>query len=143
MADLADMMETFGRNTEKLIPDYATKKAMTAAGAEVLTKALQAETRAKHYQRDGRKGSKRKVKHLADSVTFENTDVNGIDNGNSVVGFQGKDESGINHARIARFLNDGTIKMRGDHFVDNVRRSASPAVFAAEKKIYDAMCGGK
>ena len=143
MADLADMMETFGRNTEKLIPDYATKKAMTAAGAEVLSKALQAETRTKHYQHTGKKGSKRKVKHLADSVAFENTDVNGIDNGNSVVGFEGKDESGINHARIARFINDGTIKMRGDHFVDNVRRATAPAVFAAEKKVYDAMGGGK
>lgn len=143
MADLADMMETFGRNTEKLIPDYATKKAMTAAGAEVLSKAIQAETRTKHYQHTGKKGSKRKVKHLADSVAFENTDVNGIDNGNSVVGFQGKDESGINHARIARFINDGTIKMRGDHFVDNVRRATAPAVFAAEKKVYDAMGGGK
>nr|DAT11343.1 MAG TPA: type I neck protein [Caudoviricetes sp.] len=143
MADFADMMETFGRNTEKLIPDYATKKAMTAAGAEILSKALQAETRTKHYQHTGKKGSKRKVKHLADSVAFENTDVNGIDNGNSVVGFQGKDESGINHARIARFINDGTIKMRGDHFVDNVRRATAPAVFAAEKKVYDAMGGGK
>lgn len=143
MADLADMMETFGRNTEKLIPDYATKKAMTAAGAEALTQALKAETRSKHYQHDGKKGSKRKIKHLADSVAFENTDVNGIDNGNSIVGFQGKDESGINHARIARFLNDGTIKMRGDHFIDNVRRAATPAVFEAEKKVYEAMGGGK
>ena len=69
--------------------------------------------------------------------------MNGIDNGNSIVGFQGKDESGINHARIARLLNDGTIKMRGDHFVDNVRRAAAPAVFEAEKKVYEAMGGGK
>lgn len=143
MADLADMMETFGRSTEKLIPDYATKKAMTAAGAETLTQALKTETRSKHYQRDSKKGSKRKIKHLADSVVFENTDVNEIDNGNSVVGFQGKDESGINHARIARFLNDGTIKMRGDHFVDNIRRATAPAVFEAEKKVYDAMTGDK
>lgn len=143
MADLSDLMEEFGRNAEKLsIPDHATKKAMTAAGAKVLAESLRETTRSKHYQKPGKKGSKRKVKHLADSIAFENKDVDGIDNGNSVVGFQGKDESGVNHARIARFLNDGTIKMQGDHFVDNVRRSVAPAVFEAEKKVLEAKKGG-
>lgn len=143
MADLDQLMENFGRNVEKLaVPDQVTRKAMTAAGAKVFTEALQKETRAKHYQSAGKKGSKRKVKHLADSITFDNTDVNGIDNGNSVAGFQGKDESGINHARIARFLNDGTIKMKGDHFVDNVRREVAPAVFEAEKKVLNSVNGG-
>lgn len=142
MADLGDMMQTFARNAEKLaVPDQATRKAMTAAGAEVYVEALRKETRARHYQHSGKKGSKRKVKHLADSITFENKDVNGIDNGNSVAGFQGRDESGVNHARIARFLNDGTVKMHGDHFVDNVRRASSAAVFEAEKKVFEA--GGK
>lgn len=143
MADLDKLMENFGRSVEKMaVPDQSTRKAMTAAGAEVFIEALKKETRARHYRSPGKKGSKRKVKHLAESITFDNRDVDGIDNGNSVAGFQRKDESGINHARIARFLNDGTFKMKGDHFVDNVRREAAPAVFEAEKKVLDSLNGG-
>lgn len=139
MADFGQLLEDFGRNTEKMIvPDQAKRKAMTAAGAEVLTEALKKETRLKHYQAGRKIG---KVKHLADSITFENKDVDGIDNGNSVVGFTGKDESGINHARIARFLNDGTKYIVGDSFVDNTRRENSKAVFAAQKAIYDGNGG--
>ncbi|WP_283582922.1 HK97 gp10 family phage protein [Limosilactobacillus difficilis] len=134
MADLDKLMENFAERAEKLVvPDQAKRKAMTAAGAEVLTKALKEETRDKHY-RIRKIG---KVKHLADSVTFQNTDVNGEDNGNSVVGFQGK-ESGINHARIARFLNDGTKYITGDSFVDNTRRDQAAKVLAAEKAVYDS-----
>lgn len=104
MASLDSLMQTFANNAEKFaIPDVATKKEMTAAGAKVLAESLKATTKERHYQKDGKKGSKRKVKHLANSIAFENNDVDDIDNGNSIVGFQGKDESGINHARIARF----------------------------------------
>lgn len=143
MASLDSLMQTFARNAEKFaIPDTATKKEMTAAGAKVFTESLKATTKEQHYQKDGKKGSKRKVKHLADSIVFENNDVDGIDNGNSIAGFQGKDESGINHARIARFLNDGTIKLQGDHFVDVTRKESAPAVFEAEKKVLDAKRGG-
>lgn len=135
MADFANLLENFGRNAEKMIvPDQAKRKAMTAAGAKVYTEALKKETRNRHYQAGRKIG---KVKHLADSITFDNKDVDGVDNGNSVAGFTGKDESGINHARIARFLNDGTKYIVGDSFVDKTRRSSASAVFAAEKAIYD------
>lgn len=135
MTDFANLMENFGRNTEKMIiPDQAKRKAMTAAGATVLTEALKKETRKRHYQAGRKIG---KVKHLADSITFENKDVDGVDNGNSVAGFTGKDESGINHGRIARFLNDGTKYITGDNFVDNTRRASVAAVFEAERKIYE------
>lgn len=143
MASLDNLMQVFAKNAEKFtIPDLATKKAMTAAGAKVYTEKLKVATRERHYQKEGKKGSKRKVKHLADSISFENTDVDGIDNGNSVAGFQGKDESGVNHARIARFLNDGTVKLTGDHFVDTTRKESASAVFEAEKKILDISRGG-
>lgn len=135
MADFAGLLENFGRNAEKMIvPSQAKRKAMTAAGATVYTEALKKETRKRHY-RAGRKLGK--VKHLADSITFDNKDVDGADNGNSVAGFTGKDESGINHARIARFLNDGTKYIAGDSFVDNTRRESVAAVFEAERKIYE------
>lgn len=140
MADFANLMEDFGCNAEKLIvPDQTKRKAMTAAGAKVLTDALAKEVRSKHYQANRKLG---KVKHLADSVSFDNKDVDGIDNGNSVVGFTGKDESGINHARIARFLNDGTKYITGDGFVDHTRHDSVEAVFAAEKAVYDNVKGG-
>lgn len=139
MADFANLMEEFGRNTEKMVvPDQAKKKAMTAAGAKVFAEELQKTTRSKHYQAGRKIG---KVKHLADSITFENKDVDGIDNGNSVAGFTGKDESGINHARIARFLNDGTKYITGDAFVDHTRRDSVAAVFAAENAVYNGTGG--
>ena len=135
MSELANLIVDLGRKTEKmLVPGLATRKAMTAAGATVYTEALKKETRKRHYQAGRKIG---KVKHLADSITFDNKDVDGVDNGNSVAGFTGKDESGINHARIARFLNDGTKYIAGDSFVDNTRRESVAAVFEAERKVYE------
>lgn len=140
MADFGNLLEEFGRNTERMIiPDKTTKQKMTAAGAKVLSDALQKETRGKHYQAGRKIG---KVKHLADSITYEEKDVDGVDNGNSVVGFTGKDESGINHARIARFLNDGTKYITGDSFVDRTRRGSVSAVFAAQQAVYNGTGGG-
>ena len=136
MASLDEMLETFGRNAEKfIIPDQETKKAMTKAGAEKLAENLRKEARTKHYQANRKIG---KVKHLADSVDIENCDIDEIANGNSIAGFTGKDESGINHARIARFLNDGTVKLQGDHFVDNACRESADDIFTAERKVYES-----
>ena len=135
MTDFAGLLENFGKNTEKMVvPDLAKRKAMTKAGAEVLAENLRKETKARHYQAGRKIG---KVKHLADSIDVDNRDVDGIDNGNSVTGFTGRDESGINHARIARFLNDGTKYITGDSFVDNTRRTSVAAVFEAERKVYE------
>lgn len=140
MANLADLMENFGRNAEKMIvPNHNKRKAMTAAGAKVYTEALERTTRSRHYQAGRKVG---KIKHLADSITFDNRDVDGVDNGNSVAGFTGRGDSGIDHARIARFLNDGTKYIVGDSFVDKTRRESADAVFAAEKKVYDETGGG-
>ena len=139
MADFAGLLENFGKNTEKMVvPDLVKRKAMTKAGAEVLAENLRKETKARHYQAGQKIG---KVKHLADSIDVDNRDVDGIDNGNSVTGFTGRDESGINHARIARFLNDGTKYIAGDSFVDRTRLSSVDEVFAAEKAIYDGTGG--
>lgn len=135
MPDFSELLENYGRETEKMvIPNQAKRKAMTAAGAAVYTEALKKTTRSRHYQAGRKIG---KVKHLADSITFENKDVDGVDDGNSVAGFTGRDESGINHARIARFLNDGTKYIIGDGFVDKTRRASVAAVFAAERKVYE------
>lgn len=129
MDDLSQMLETFGRNAEKFaIPDHATKKAMTAAGAKVLADELRKVT-------PRSKKANSKYGHLQDNVGFQNTDIDGEDDGNSVVGFGQK-------AYIARFLNDGTVKMKATHFADNARRDSADKVFAAQKKVLDARNGG-
>ena len=71
-----------------------------------------------------------KYGHLQDNVGYQNTDIDGEVDGSSVVGFGKK-------AYVARFLNDGTVKMRATHFVDNARRESADDVFDAERKIYD------
>lgn len=129
MDDLGKMLEVFGKNAEKfVIPDHATKKAMTAAGAKVLADELRKAT-----PRSTKKNPK--YGHLQDNVGFQNVDIDGEDDGNSVVGFGQK-------AYIARFLNDGTVKMKATHFADNARRDSADKVFAAEKKVLDARNGG-
>ena len=136
MTDFAGLMENFGKNTEKLVvPNLKKRKAMTKAGGEVLKERLRNETKARHYQATRKIG---KMKHLADSVAVDNKDVDGIDNGNSVVGFT-MSEDGFDHARVARFLNDGTKYITGDGFVDKTRYNSSKEVFMAEKAVYDGL----
>lgn len=128
--ELDEMMQVFYRQAEKqVVPDLATKQAMTAAGAKVLADQLRENT-----PRSNKKNPK--YGHLQDNVGFEASDIDGEANGNSVVGFGKK-------AYIARFLNDGTIKMKATHFVDNSRRQAAADVFKAQQAVYEAKRGGK
>lgn len=126
--DLASMMETFATNAEKLlVPDTQTKQAMTEAGAKVMAERLKENTpRSNHNDV--------KYSHLQDNIGYQNTDIDGEVDGSSVVGFGKK-------AYVARFLNDGTVKMRATHFVDNARRESADDVFDAERKIYDERMG--
>lgn len=127
--DFAEMMNRMADDIERrVIPNMATKQAMTEAGAKVMADQLRAATPRSNHQ-DVKYG------HLRDNVTYQATDIDGEKNGNSVVGFGKK-------AYVARFLNDGTVKMKGNHFVDNVRKSSSEDVFNAERKAYDEQLGG-
>ncbi|GAX06946.1 hypothetical protein IWT25_02294 [Secundilactobacillus pentosiphilus] len=130
MADLDEQMMAWYRQVGKLIPSTTKKVVMTTAAGEVLRGELAKTTRAKHYQENRTKG----VKHLADSVELNPNDIGGEVNGSTVVGFTGKD--GINHGRIARFLNDGTKKIVGDQFVDHSREIARPLMLKAEYEAY-------
>lgn len=126
--DLASMMETFATNAEKLlVPDTQTKQAMTEAGAKVMAERLKENTpRSNHNDV--------KYSHLQDNIGYQNTDIDGEVDGSSVVGFGKK-------GYVARFLNDGTVKMPATHFVDNTRRESADDVFDAERKIYDERMG--
>lgn len=102
---------------------------ITKAGADVLAEKLQEATKEKHPDT---KGSGGKYGHLSEDISASTGDVDGEHNGKSVTGFGDK-------AFIARFLNDGTKKLRGDHFVDDARDDAKDAVFEAEAEEYKAI----
>lgn len=133
VTELDAQLNEWFEKVKKLVPTTAERAEMTAVGAEVLKNNLISETRQKHY----RNTKHRKTKHLADSIASENKDFDGIVDGNSVVGFEKKSISGVNHARIARFLNDGTKKLVGDHFYTDTVKESEKAVFMAEKAVYD------
>lgn len=99
---------------------------ITKAGADVLADKLQEATKAKHPDTKGDGG---KYGHLSDDVGSATGDIDKEHNGNSVAGFGYK-------AFVARFLNDGTKHIHGDHFVDNARDDAKDGVFMAEAEKY-------
>ena len=99
---------------------------ITKAGADVLATKLQEVTKEKHPDTKGDGG---KYGHLSANIRSAAGDIDGDHNGKSTAGFGSK-------AYIAGFLNDGTKKLRGDHFVDNARDDAKNDVFAAEAEEY-------
>lgn len=126
--DFEDIMTGLSNIDEKVIPDTTTKRKMTEAGAKVLADNLKEATpRTKHNDV--------KYGHLQDNVTYQDTDIDGEENGSSTVGYGKK-------AYVARFLNDGTVKMPATHFVDNVRRESSDEVFKAQREAYDKLMRG-
>ncbi|KRN80646.1 HK97-gp10 family putative phage morphogenesis protein [Fructilactobacillus lindneri] len=125
---LDEQMAEMMRKINRAVPTAEAKKQITKVGANKFADVLQKNTRASHYQ-DRKLG---KVKHLADSIKVVNKDLDGVQNGNSTVGFEDASDSGINHGRIARFLNDGTSHhLKGDHFVDKARDESKDEVFQA------------
>lgn len=115
------------------------RETVNKAGAEVLNAKLAESAKDKHYQLPARNGhSKRGVAHLADSVISGQLEGQGA-NGDIAVGFakngtKGDGGKSINHARIARFLNDGTVKMQGDHFWEQAIQESSDEVLDAQAK---------
>lgn len=99
---------------------------ITKAGADVYAEKLAETTKEKHPNTKGDGG---KYGHLSENISSAAGDIDGDHNGSSTVGFHNK-------AYIARFLNDGTKNIHGDHFVDNARDDAKDAVFSAEAEKY-------
>ena len=127
--ELDDQMESWLHGVKDLIPDTSVKSAMTAAEAKEYAKVLHKNT-PRSDDEDSKYG------HLQDNVAIQKSDVDGIANGNALVGFKKK-------AYVARFLNDGTVKMEATHFVDNSRQEAKEAVFKAGMEVYKAKTGGE
>lgn len=127
MSGLDDALNDWLKDVESAQKlSIAEQAEITKAGADVLQKKIADETKSKHYSK-----KKRPVNgHMADSVIVINTDVDGVKTGVSTVGFDKY------HAGNARRLNDGTKRIKADHFIDNARDSATDAVMDAESKTY-------
>ncbi|MGO2723003.1 MAG: hypothetical protein ACTIAG_04595 [Lactobacillus sp.] len=132
--NLDEQLDSFVKQVGKTIPNDAQKHEMTKAGADVLVDRLRTATREKHYQKNRNTS---KVKHLADSV-----DAESFDETDQKVGYETAAVSGINHARIARLLNDGWKGHPGDHFQSIALKQAEPDVFKAEQAEYQKITGG-
>lgn len=118
-------MNTLSDNLQsaaQLTPQERSK--ITLAGANVFKDELEKVTREKHLS--NKKGGK--YGHMADGLTANNKNVDGILDGKSTVGWSSKF-----HATNARRLNDGTKKYTADHFVTNVQNSEKVA-----EKVRDA-----
>lgn len=128
-----DMNEALGQWLKQVSKaaqlSISDQEKITKAGADVYAKKLAETTKEKHPNTKGTGG---KYGHLSEDISSATGDIDKEHNGNSVAGFGDK-------AFVARFLNDGTKKIHGDHFVDNARDDAKDAVFAAEKEKYEAI----
>ena len=130
MDDFINQLQNYSDNLDSLVPSIEQKQRITQAGAKVLKKNLQEVTPVSKLNR-------KKDKHLKEYVMSQDTNVDGQEDGSSTVGFGKK-------AYIARFLNDGTVKMPATHFVDNAVNESKKEVLLANKAEYDKiMRGGK
>lgn len=130
MDDFINQLQNYSDNLDSLVPSIEQKQRITQARAKVLEKNLQEVTPVSKLNR-------KKDKHLKEYVMSQDTNVDGQEDGSSTVGFGKK-------AYIARFLNDGTVKMPATHFVDNAVNESKKEVLLANKAEYDKiMRGGK
>lgn len=110
MADqLGDWLEMIHKNAVDI--NVLRRAEITKAGAEVFEKELEAVTRDKHYSCHDDKV----YGHMADGISYMNSDIDGTKNGKSTVGFKNR-----YHGMNAMRLNDGTKSRPGDHFVTNL-----------------------
>lgn len=128
MDDFINQLQNYSDNLDSLVPSIEQKQRITQAGAKVLEKNLQEVTPVSKLNR-------KKDKHLKEYVMSQNTNIDGQEDGSSTVGFGKK-------AYIARFLNDGTVKMPATHFVDNAVNESKTEVLLADKAEYDKIVRG-
>ena len=143
MADLSEqldeMLQEIGGVVNLTIEE---REEITQAGADVLAKNLKQATKdAGHYNANRKVGD---MTHLADSIETGKL-VGTVSDGSNAVGFTKSDKQGINHARLAHWLNDGTrrttkdgkiVNVPGDSFMDKARDQSADEVLAAQSKVF-------
>lgn len=116
-----DFANQFLADAKKRIPDSHNQEKITQAGADVLKKEIHDAAMQHHHSNNS------DATHLADDIYVVSGDIVGEHNGASTVGFAKK-------GYIARFLNDGTKYIKGDHWFDVAVEKAKPDVIAAMEK---------
>lgn len=127
--DFDDFMNDWLKDVEDIAKMSPSDQAdITNAGAKVLAKEYEKSARSHRHistKADDRWG------HLADTVKTQNKNIDGVKDGTSSVGWG----DSLNAAK-ARWLNNGTIHIKGDNWLTNTRDSHSvqQKVFRAEQK---------
>ncbi|WP_225418401.1 HK97-gp10 family putative phage morphogenesis protein [Lacticaseibacillus daqingensis] len=136
MADMDEVLEQYLKSIKQIAEmSVKDKTKITSAGAKVMADKLKRATAVNHpnYGEGGNYG------HLSDDVGWQAKNVDGKKDGTSTAGYGDK-------AFVARFLNDGTKFIRGDHYVEDARQSAQGDVLKAEaaeyKKLIKKIEGG-
>lgn len=123
MVSMAEQLDDYLAKIKRLVPKRTETILITKAGADVLQKKLANKTKQLHYTN---RIASEKDPHLADSVLVSMTNVDGDVDGTSTVGWVKK------KAVIARWLNDGTVYITGDHFVEKAREETRSDILKAE-----------
>lgn len=129
--EMDDFLQAWLNKVKKISTDLTPKQQakITKAGADKYMEMLRNETRSKHYSshKDGVYG------HAADHIVDMAKNVDGKVTGVSSIGWDN-----FYHAMNMSRINDGTRKMRGDHFITNLQQSAKTkeAVLKAESEEY-------
>lgn len=125
LASFEDQLAALQKQVNALVPTKEQQRQATKAGAEVFAKKLAEVTKAKHYSRK----KDEKYGHMADNVGFVDKNADNQIDGSSTVGWNNK-----YHAMNAMRLNNGTVHIKADHFVDQARQDYAADVFEAERK---------
>lgn len=144
---LEDILNTFIDDAEavSIAMTVEDKAKVTRVGAEIFTKELEAKYKANHY----RHRTTGKDPHLADSVIYQNANIDGIKDGNSTVGFS-KDkayianfiENGTKHPMYTskghEYKNGGQVAVNADHAIANLRnnRQVQAKIIQAQAEVY-------
>ena len=125
MTSFEDQLNEYRKQLSQLVPTMEQKKVANKAGAEILQKNLTEVTRTRHYsnKRDPKYG------HMADHIEISDRNIDGVETGAVTVGWTNRF-----HAMNAMRLNDGTVHIRADHFVDVIREQSTAAVVKAQSK---------
>lgn len=132
MASLEEQLSEYSSQLSKLVPTKKEQEQANEAGAKVFAEKLTEITKSKHYSRK----KDAKYGHMADNISFSATNSDGEHDGSASVGW-------INryHAMNAMRLNNGTVNIHADHFVDQARNDCQKEVFEAQARAIKASRG--
>lgn len=129
-----DFLQMWLNKVKKISTDLTPKQQakITKAGADKYMELLRDETRSKHYSSHNDKV----YGHAADHIVDMAKNVDGKVTGVSSIGWDN-----YYHAMNMYRINDGTKKMRGDHFITNLQQSekVKDAVLRAESAEYQKL----